>query len=229
MVTGLVGRLNKESFRVATPTATIGIRGTGFDLVCEGTCVDSNAGLDPARDSLLGHMLSFFVRPAYALGSGNGMYAKVWRGQIVLQLGNGQMLLGNGRTAYLRDNFSTPKLISDIPAKLRIMGGAPRPDKVPWPEDAFIESDASKIEAGLYVNVRKGDVAVRGADGNIINIGAGEVVLAGQLGAKRLSFVPSFQKYDKFPFPNPVSGQERNRMNLFGAQRDGEGVVCTVR
>lgn len=33
LVTGAIGKLNQQAFRVATPTATIGIRGTGFDLV----------------------------------------------------------------------------------------------------------------------------------------------------------------------------------------------------
>ena len=231
LVTGLVGKLNQPAFRVATPTATIGIRGTGFDLVCEGACVGSNAGLDPARDSLLGQFLRFLVKPAYALGDGNGMYAKVWSGSIELQLGNNKtMLLGNGRTAYLRNNFSQPQLVADIPAQLRNMGGAPRPDRVPVPEDAFIEIDASVIDPGLYVNVRKGDVAVQGADGNTVNIGAGEAAKAGPLRAVRLSFVPAFQKFDKIPNPARVTVQAEKMLNLFGAEgSDKESMECTVK
>jgi len=234
MVTGAIGRLNSKAFRVSTPTATIGIRGTGFDLVCEGACVSTNAAADPAADSLLGKFLQLLIKPAYALGDGNGMYAKVWSGSIELQLGgqgsNKLMVLTNGRTAYLRNNFSKPLLVTDIPARLRAMGGAPRPDRVPMPEDAFSEVDPGSIEPGLYVNVRKGDVAVKGKDGKTINIGAGEAVLAGFVRAERLSFVPAFQKYDKIPNPARITVQAEKLLDLFGAEGvDKEGMECTVQ
>ena len=230
MITGAIGRLNRKAFRVATPTATIGIRGTGFDLVCEGACVSSNAALDPAADSLLGQFLKLLIKPAYALGDGNGMYVKVWSGAIELQLGSKLMLLDNGRTAYLKNNFSPPILIPDIPAKLRSMGGAPRPDKVPMPEDAFSEAAPGIIEPGLYVSVRNGDIAVKGADGKVINIGAGEALRAGNSSVQRLSFVPAFQKYDKIPNPARITVQAEKMLNLFGAEgSDKEGLECTVQ
>ncbi|MFT4564685.1 MAG: hypothetical protein ACI9BW_004455, partial [Gammaproteobacteria bacterium] len=36
--TGLIGKRKQNTYRVVTSVATIGIRGTGFDLVCQGTC-----------------------------------------------------------------------------------------------------------------------------------------------------------------------------------------------
>jgi hypothetical protein len=36
--TGFIGKINKEAYKVETPTATIGIRGTGYDLVWSGAC-----------------------------------------------------------------------------------------------------------------------------------------------------------------------------------------------
>lgn len=230
LVTGAIGRLNQKAFRIATPTATIGIRGTGFDLICEGACVRSNALRDPAQDSLLGQFMRFFIRPAYAQEAGNGMYAKVWSGEIVLQLADQSVLLRNGRTAYLRNNFTQPQLIPDIPARLRTMGGAPRPDKVEMPPDAFSEVDPSTIEPGLYVNVRKGDVAVEGVDGNTINIGSGEAALAGKATVVRLAFVPAFQKFDSFPDPARITAQSEKMLNLFGEKGAGkESMECTVQ
>lgn len=231
LVSGLVGKLNPRAFRVATPTVTIGIRGTGFDLVCEGACVSTSAAADPARDSLLGRFLRLLVKPAYALGDGNGMYAKVWSGAIELQLGNDEIvLLDNGRTAYLRNNFSRPLMVPDIPALLRSMGGAPRPDRVPVPGDAFVEVDPGVIEPGLYVNVREGDAVVEGADGNTVNIGAGEALQAGPLRAVRLSFVPAFQKYDPIPDPARVTVRSEKLLNLFGARgADKDSMECTVK
>lgn len=47
-VTGLVGKLNQQNYRVRTPTATIGIRGTHFNLVqCDDNCKNSDGGTAP--------------------------------------------------------------------------------------------------------------------------------------------------------------------------------------
>jgi hypothetical protein len=230
LVTGAIGKLNQKAFRIGTPTATIGIRGTGFDLVCEGACVSSTALLDPARDTVLAKFIRFFVKPAYAIGDGNGMYAKVWSGAVELQLGNENMLLENGKTAYLRNNFSLPVILPDIPVLIRSMGGAPRPDKVEVKEDLFSAIQKKDIEPGLYVNVRKGDVAVEGADGKTINLGSGEASVSGKEQTARLAFVPAFQKFDTVPDPSRINAQSENALNLFGAEgADKESFECTVQ
>ncbi len=52
-VTGLIGKRNRDNFRLITPTATIGIRGTHFTVVqCAGNCV--NADGSKAADGLFG-------------------------------------------------------------------------------------------------------------------------------------------------------------------------------
>jgi len=108
LVTGLIGKLNRESFRIATPTATIGIRGTGFDLVCEGRCVShDDAAYKTVNDSAISRLLSFFLKPAYAANN-NGMYAKVWSGTIELQLSSGTLLLRNGKAAFLKMDLPNP-------------------------------------------------------------------------------------------------------------------------
>ncbi len=230
LVTGAIGRLNQTAFRVATPTATIGIRGTGFDLVCQGACVDSNAMRDPASDSLLGQFIRFFMRPAYAQSTGDGMYAKVWNGAIVLELGGRQLLLRNGRTAFLRNAIARPVLVPDIPVRLRNMDGAPRPDRVPFDDGLFEEVATTEIEPGLYVNVRKGDVVVEGVDGNRINLGAGEVALAGPTRTVRLAFVPTFQKFDTMPNPALIKSQTEKMLELFGEKGgSAESMECTVQ
>ena len=231
LVTGLIGQLNRKSFRVGTPTATIGIRGTGFDLVCQGACVSENALQDPARDTLLGKLLRFFVRPAYAQSNDSGMYAKVWSGSIELQLANNKtLLLKNGRTAFLRNNSSQPQLVPDIPARLRNLQGAPRPDKVEVDEELFSESDMSTMDPGLFVKVDNGDVTVKGADGKTVFVGAGEAVHASVVRAVRLAFVPAFQKFDSTPRPSQITEKSEKMMNLFGEKGAGkESMECTVQ
>lgn len=50
-VTGAIGQTNKDAYRVATPMATIGIRGTDFSaLFCAGDCVNMPDGLYTSTD-----------------------------------------------------------------------------------------------------------------------------------------------------------------------------------
>ena len=215
-VTGAIGKLNRKSYRVATPTATIGIRGTGFDLVCEGECVDNTAALNPLRDTTISKLLNYFLKPVYAV-SGSGMYARVWSGAIEFQFQGGTLLLENGKAAFLRNGYSKPLIIADFPVHLRNMGGAPRPDNVEIKDDLFSGADQQNMEPGLYVNVREGDVAVRGLDGKTVNLGKGEASLSSLAGATvRLNFVPPFQKFDKIPSPGDVTPAMKKVLNLFG-------------
>ncbi len=218
LVTGVIGKLNRQSYRLATPTATIGIRGTGFDLVCEGECVDNRAHLNPLRDSVLSRLMAYFIKPVHAIG-GNGMYARVWDGAIELNYQGGQYLLQDGKAAFIKNAFSAPVAIPNLPLHLRKMGGAPRPDKVEIKPDLFGGLQADDIKPGLYVNVRDGDVVVRGADGSSTVLGKGEASVSGLNGATvRLNFVPPFQKFDKIPLPSQVTPKMQKMINLFGAR-----------
>ena len=230
IVTGAIARLNRRAVRVATPTATIGVRGTGFDLACQDACVSENALRDPARDTLIGRLLDFFLRPAFAQSEGSGMYAKVWSGSIELQLADRLVPLPNGRTAFLRNSFAPPQLVPDMPARLRTFDGAPRPDRVEVEQDLFDEVAATDIEPGLYVKVDNGDVSIRGVDGKTLFAGAGEALRAGASRTERLGFVPAFQKFDPIPAPRQVTAQAEQMMNLFGARGAAQdSMVCTVR
>ncbi len=230
LITGAIGRLNQSSYRVATPTATIGIRGTGFDLACDGDCVDNTALQDPVGETVVAKLLQFFLKPAYAL-SGNGMYARVWSGAIEFQFEGGKMLLENGKAAFLKNGYSKPLIIPDFPVHLRTMGNAPRPDRITIRDDLFSGADSQNIEPGLYVNVRDGDVAVEGADGSVINLGKGEAGLAGLAGRTiRLNFVPPFQKFDKIPVPSQLSPKMQKMIKLFGAKgSDKEEFKCRLQ
>ncbi len=215
-VTGAIGKLNRSSFRVATPTATIGIRGTGFDLACENDCVDNSTAINPMRNTRVSALLNYFLKPVYA-ASGSGMYARVWDGAIEFQYQGGKLLLQNGKAAFLKNGYSKPIIIPAFPAHLQKMGGAPRPDKVGVDDDLFGGADQQKMKPGLYVNVRDGDVTVQGRNGKTVNLGRGEAALSALNGATvRLKFVPPFQKFDKVPEPSKVTPKMRKMINLFG-------------
>lgn len=216
LLTGAIGKLNRPSYRVATPTATIGIRGTGFDLICDGECADNQARINPLRDSIVSRLMNYFVKPVYALG-GKGMYAKVWDGAIELQYQGGRMLLQNGKTVFIKNAFSRPVIIPNIPVHLRKMGGAPRPDKINIRDDLFGGLDQKLIKPGLYVNVREGDVEVRGIDGSVAFLGKAEASVTGLDGVTaRLNVVPPFQKFDTTPEPDQLTPRMQKMINLFG-------------
>ncbi len=230
LITGAIGKLNRKAFRIGTPIATIGIRGTGFDLVCAGECVSSNALRDPVRDTVLGELLSFFLKPVFASRNDNGMYARVWNGAIVLRLGNDSVLLNNGKTAFLKNKLSAPVIVPDIPIGLRNLGGAPRPDKVKVNKDLFSTIEQKDIKPGLYVNVRKGDVAIEGTDGKTINLGAGEAGVAGARKTARLRVVPAFQKFDRVPDPSKITAKSEKMINMLGKKgADKKGLECVIQ
>lgn len=230
LVTGAIGKLNQRSYRVATPTATIGIRGTGFDLVCDGDCVDNTALLNPLRDTILAKVMGYFLKPVYAV-SGNGMYARVWNGAIEFQFDGGRMLLENGKAAFVKNGFSRPVIIPNFPVHLRTMGNAPRPDRITIKDDLFSGDDSRDINPGLYVNVRDGDVNLEGADGSVVSLGKGEAGKVGLNGKSvRLSFVPPFQKFDKIPDPSQLTPRMQKMIEMFGTQgSDKQEFECRLQ
>ena len=50
-VTGVIGKDNRDAYRVSTPVATIGIRGTDYHtLFCQGDCINVPDGLYTTTD-----------------------------------------------------------------------------------------------------------------------------------------------------------------------------------
>ena len=90
-VTGLIGRQSPDSYRLTTPTATIGIRGTDHE-----TAVIEDA--EATRDM-----------PA-------GTYDSVNAGETVLRSDQGEQVIGVGKTGYLqRDGGFAPRLLAKRP------------------------------------------------------------------------------------------------------------------
>lgn len=60
-VTGAIGKARRSRYRMNTPVATIGIRGTAYDAVCQGTCVNPGGAPDPSGDGLFVDVTEGFV------------------------------------------------------------------------------------------------------------------------------------------------------------------------
>lgn len=88
-VTGQVGkRGNQDAYKMKTHSATIGIRGTAYDLkVCEDNCP----------------------------GLSNGIYFYVIEGMIEVTTSAGTKRFGVGQSGYVKDDSSMPVVLPDLP------------------------------------------------------------------------------------------------------------------
>lgn len=177
-LTGLIARANNRNVGFSTATATIGIRGTGFDVKCTGPC----AG-EPAEP-------------------GAGLTLWTWLGSIavsptgqtaleVLQAGQGLLI--------------TPSSILPVQVQPDIEG--PRPDQVNVPPKLFASDNVSDASEGLFVFVRDGHIEIASAT-DILHLGRGEAGFAGTNGeTARPNLIPKFIDFDRIPLPtsrNPL-------------------------
>ena len=94
-VTGLVGQSNRDNYRVRTPVATIGIRGTDFEArFCQGDCFD----VDPMPQ--------------------DGLYTGVFQGGIDLTNGAGSVVRDAGEYGFVPGLDQPPVGLKNRPKAL---------------------------------------------------------------------------------------------------------------
>ena len=178
-LTGLIARANTRNVGFSTATATIGIRGTGFDVLCNGPC----AG-EPGEP-------------------GTGTTVWVWRNAVevgqpglaalqVLQAGQGLFIPPSG----VIQPVSTPPAVD-----------GPRPDEVTVPGNLFSSGNVTDATEGLFVFVRDGHIEIASAR-EVLHLGRGEAGFAGTNGETiRPPLIPKFMDFDRIPLPtsrNPM-------------------------
>lgn len=199
-LTGLIGKANQRNVSVQTRTATIGIRGTGFDVSCTGSC----AGDVPGANDFATH---------------------VWFGSVELQPRNPSLpplILTTGQTGG--GNGLNPLQVGPLPPPLQF--NTPRPDNVPvdMPR-TFGQQAHNQDEAGVYVTVRDGHVSLTNREGNNVELGRGEVGFAGEGNrAVRPERLPVFIEFDRIPRPDQLLGRnmrlQENVDRLLGPRRE---------
>jgi len=201
LVTGLIGRNRPESFTVKTTTATVGIRGTGADLSCEGPCVDPSLGPVAAGPDA-----------ETAPTQNDGLFLLTWEGTTYFVSGAFDVPLG--RVGFIGP-ANTPRLLAAVPAFFENFG-SPRPDGVQVDWDNLFASIESLGQDGLYVAVRDGHVFLASGSARI-DLGAGESGFVGALGqVQRISPVPEFMIRDPYPLPELVGDAQIPIFQLFG-------------
>ena len=110
-ISGLIGKSDRQSYRVTTPVATIGIRGTDYEVqTCAGDCpspTPSNAGaenIQVAAQDLSGLQLADAGSPS------TGIVVATNEGSIVLQTPRGEFVVDVGQVALTLAGGQTFKL-----------------------------------------------------------------------------------------------------------------------
>ena len=190
VVTGLIGRVNRDSYQFKVANATIGIRGTGFDAWCNGPCASGagNPGATPGNPL-----------------DGAGVY--VWAGEVVLVTPGGSFIVAIQQAAIIARDTGKPVPILRVPAKV-LDNPVPRPDGVPVDMDKTFGTEANAGAPGLYVTVHDGHVILTQADRSL-DLGRGETGFSNEQILSRLATAPVFLDGDKQMDPSGSGIQEQ--------------------
>ena len=232
---GLVAKRNARSFKVGTPTAVVGIRGTGFDMLFQGSLPNDEQG--PSSQGSVSQVLiePLQADPAAGTPQGDGMFVQVWEGAIAIQLDSGILVIEQGQTVFV-PVMGTPSLLpnSVIPSYVR-ENPAPRPDELEVDIDnLFGVEERTYNPPGLYVSVYDGHVTLENEAGSI-ELGGGEAGFVDMLGNRpiRLLAQPLFQVMDMFPLPDDyeeyVSEPEDNFLNDSGLKDEDRECNCEIQ
>lgn len=193
MLTGAIARGAPSRYKVRTPAATIGIRGTGFDLQCQGLCASPpDSGARPGGD--------------------DGLFARAWKGTIDF---DGRSPLSDG-TLFVANLTDIPLPVVDMPRSFAV----PRPDQVQLPP--LPPAASAALARGVYVSCYQGNCDLRGPDGEV-QLEAGESGVLSEGGGipQALPEVPDFQADD--PFLRAIQPQFQRIFELLGNPVDAEG------
>ncbi len=173
-VSGTIGKYRRNAYQMRTAVATIGIRGTGYDLYCVGACVNP----DPSAQS------------------GDGLYADVHDG--IIDFDGDNPLSADRPPVFIGSSGMTPVDIAAMPVPIDV----PMPGDVELPAPPAVEP-AAEVGESLLVACYAGNCSVE-TDQNTVDLEAGGAARVGLGGgpAEQLAEIPAFQAED--PILNAV-------------------------
>jgi hypothetical protein len=196
-VSGAIGKYRRDAYQMRTAVATIGIRGTGYDLYCVGACVN----------------------PDSTASSGDGLYADANSGTIDFDGSN--PLSADQPPVFIGSNGMVPQEVANMPVEITV----PMPNTIDLPAPPPPDPNAANPGEALMVSCYAGNCSVQ-TDENTVDLeagGAAKVDLAGGP-AQALPEIPAFQAED--PILNAVdAGGEL--LQMFDTSTATEGEECT--
>jgi len=229
-LTGLVAKKRPESFKITTPVATIGIRGTGFDLNCSGACASRIELTEPFASSSPTTQCTLGEAPSGAPSEDDGLFAAVWNGTISAELSDCHSPATENEVLLVRRDHSSPAKLSEVPSFM--VDDAPRPDGVEVDFENFFAVGSDEDKPGLFVVVRDGHVALI-TDEEVLDLGGGEsgFVDPSTGDIVRLAATPAFMAFDPVPIPEDVDLDLTSLLDYFGDGVDGPSdlpLACTI-
>lgn len=212
VVTGLVARRDRQQFRLNTPVAVVGVRGTNFDVRCEGQCANAQPqaafpddGLELIRKALAFILQPAFAQPSFNFNTNLAVYTR--QGETSLQLPDQPpFVIPQGRVGSVAIGELLPRLLPGVPLAF-LNDATVRPETVaPQVQQRFGQQRVDTDRPGQYTVVFKGDVEVRRPGQPPLNLGRGESGFTGQLDDKpvRLPRIPKFIFQDDTPVPDQL-------------------------
>ncbi len=142
VITGLIGRINHDKYTFRVATATLGIRGTGFDAWCNGPCAEGASDFGTTIDKPL---------------EGAGVF--VWSGKVVLSGSAGSFPVEVDQAAIIERGTGKAVPVTVVPPEIKD-NAVPKPDSVPADVEKLFNEMPGNVDPGLYVLVHEGQVEV---------------------------------------------------------------------
>ena len=192
MLTGWLAKRTSK-FTVQTATAVLGVRGTGFDLLCTGACrFDQGAG--PRNRVLAG-------------AENSGLIARVWEGVISLTNASGETLVKAGQVVRVASFRLAPVFLPQAPPILDQLP-APRPDQLSVDLESLFSGFAPyEVQPPvLILSTWEGEVILTTAGDHTLSVRAGETYRydGGAQAPQRMTSPPVFIRQSPAPRPDRV-------------------------
>jgi hypothetical protein len=199
-VTGSIGRSNQDNLKVNAVVATVGIRGTGFNInYCNGDCI--NKDKSAAKD---------------------GLYAGVFEGKISVTNQAGTETLGINQYLFVADKDAVPVRLSTPPNFL--------PDPLSGQKSAKPKSSGSQAGDIPTLNVAvsspspSADSQVSGAPSSIPNVGGVSINVQPALASTASPYAPSTQ-YNLSDLGNGLPAPQTTNLYLQRAETNPSGAI----
>ena len=219
-VTGLIGKRRPHKVRYRTAVATIGIRGTAFDMFCQASCeseTDAQSGITYIK-SVINQAL---IPAAYAANARSpGLIVAPWADTVIVETPAGSIEVTQGQIILVPADGSEPIFLPALPESIR----EPKPEEVELDEELLMAVvEPKEPDQGLYLACHEGHCLM-----GEVSLGGGETAYkadGSQTPPVRFEIIPQFLSEDPYFKTVDLDGDV---LEIFDFTSDPENLECTV-